>query len=300
MDWQAMTRALERAKPIHTPGLTNGYHAFTYGWLIGELIQRVTGKPFAQVLQEKLTEPLQLDGLYVGLPETQMTRRAELVNVITAQQRRFQPERLAHSSLVKTITKGLRLANINIESTMAAFLPKGAFMLDLNHPDFLRASIPAVNGMFTARSLARLYAMLANGGEFDGVRVLSRDTVRKMMQVQNRKMGHVIPVPMHWRLGYHRIFAFGNATHHSFGHFGFGGSGAWADPIRNLSAALTLNSGVGTPFGDTRFVQLTSTIVSCAERRQARDTGETPLIIGYPQHLTPLPPQNDRPNLRAV
>lgn len=311
LDWHYMTGALERAKPIHAPGLTNGYHAFTFGWLVGELIQRVTGKSFAQVLQEKLADPLQLDGLYVGLPNEQMDRRSELVNVISAQQRRFQPERIVHSSLMKTITKGLRLASINLESTMAAMVPKGAFLLDFNHPDFVGACIPAANGMFTSRSLAKLYAMLANGGEIDGVRILSRDTVNTIMQVQNRTMGHVIPVAMHWRLGYHRIVAFGNATPHSFGHFGFGGSGAWADPTRNLSAALTLNNGVGTPFGDTRFVHLTTTIVSCAERRYTLPDAEDvrgigaffprPKPVGYPLRLmTGVLPRRNKPNLNAI
>lgn len=267
VDWNYMVSALERATPIHTPGATNGYHALTFGWLIGELIQRVTGKSFAQVLQEKLAGPLALDGLYVGLPESQMKRRAELVNSIGSTGRRFQPERFAHSAFLASVSKGLKLANINLESTISALVPRGAIYLDFNHPAFVSACIPAANGMFTARSLAKLYAMLANGGEIDGVRILSRETVNDIMQIQNRTMGDVIPVPMHWRLGFHRIFALGHPTGHSFGHFGFGGSGAWADPVRNLSAAMTLNSGVGTPFGDARMVHITGTIVSCAERR---------------------------------
>jgi len=267
-DWHFMTRALERASPIHTPGATNGYHALTFGWLVGELIQRVTGKSFAQVLHDKLTSPLELDGLYIGLPDNQMQRRAELVNSIGIRKTRFRPDRIIESGLLKTVGAGLKAANIHLESTIAALVPKGATELDFNHPDFVSACIPAANGMFTARSLAKLYATLANGGELDGVRILSQGAVSNIMKVQNRNIGHVIPVPMHWRLGYHRVFAFGHATGNSFGHFGFGGSGAWADPVRNLSAAMTLNSGVGTPFGDARMVQITGTIVECAERRQ--------------------------------
>lgn len=267
VDWNYMVSAIERATPIHKPGATNGYHALTFGWLVGELVQRVTGKTFAQVLKEKLVEPLELDGLFVGLPENQMHRRAELVNSLINHERRFRPERFVHKSLLQAVTQGLKIANINLESTISALVPKGAIYLDFNHPDFVKACIPAANGMFTARSLAKLYAVLANGGELDGVRILSRNTVNNIMQIQNRTMGDVIPVPMHWRLGYHRVFAFGHPTSHSYGHFGFGGSGAWADPVRNLSAAMTLNSGIGTPFGDARIVQITGTIVGCAERR---------------------------------
>ncbi|HVL02004.1 MAG TPA: serine hydrolase domain-containing protein [Dongiaceae bacterium] len=267
LDWNFMVGALERAKPIHTPGATNGYHALTYGWLVGELIQRVTGKSFAQVLQEKLASPLELDGLYVGLPDSQVRRRAELVNSIGHGDPRFQAERHLQKMLLRAVTQGLKIANIDLDKTISALVPKGALYMDFNHQDFSSACIPAANGMFTARSLAKLYAVLANGGELDGVRILSRQAVNHIMQIQNRTMGDVIPVPMHWRLGYHRVVALGVATGHSFGHFGFGGSGAWADPVRNLSAAMTLNSGVGTPFGDARIVQITGAIVRCAEQR---------------------------------
>ena len=267
LDWHYMVGAIERAKPIHTPGATNGYHALTFGWLIGELVQRVAGKPFGQVLEEKLVSPLELDGLFVGLPDTQLKRRAELVNSMVGPQSRLQLERHVQKLLLRTVTQGLKIANINLDKSIAALVPKGAMYMDFNHPDFISACIPSANGMFTARSLAKLYAMLANGGELDGVRILSREAVNRIMQIQNRTMGDVIPVPMHWRLGFHRVFAFGHPTGHSFGHFGFGGSGAWADPVRNLSAAMVLNSGVGTPFGDARMLQITGSVIKCAEQR---------------------------------
>lgn len=280
MDWNFMVGALEQAKPIHEPGATNGYHALTFGWLIGELVQRVTGKPFGIVLQEKLAAPLELDGLYVGLPDTQLKRRAELVNSIGKGTPRIQAERQLQKLVLRAVTQGLKVARIDLDKTIAALVPKGALYLDFNSPDFATACIPSANGMFTARSLAKLYAMLANGGELDGVRILSRDAVNRIMQIQNRTVGDVIPVPMHWRLGYHRIFAFGNTTSHSFGHFGFGGSGAWADPIRNLSAGMVLNSGVGTPFGDARMINLTGAIIRCAEKRYLISDAEDVRGIG--------------------
>ncbi len=80
-------------------------------------------------------------------------------------------------------------------------------------------------------------------------------------------MGKVVPMPMHWRLGYHRPFTMGVKIPRGFGHFGFGGSGAWADPQRNLSVAMVLNSGVGTPFGDIRIVRLSSAAARCADKR---------------------------------
>ncbi|MFT5444247.1 MAG: CubicO group peptidase (beta-lactamase class C family), partial [Myxococcota bacterium] len=79
LDWTYMTDALAAAKPVHEPGTAHGYHGLTYGWLVGELAQRVTGKPFGELLQSEIAAPLGLGGLYVGLPEDQMHRRAKLI-----------------------------------------------------------------------------------------------------------------------------------------------------------------------------------------------------------------------------
>ena len=77
LDWDRMARALAAATPRHAPGAAHGYHAFTFGWLIGEIVQRVAGKPFREVLEAELVRPLGLDGLYVGVPPDQMRRRAQ-------------------------------------------------------------------------------------------------------------------------------------------------------------------------------------------------------------------------------
>jgi len=268
MDWNYMTTAIERAKPVHEPGITNGYHALTYGWLIGELIQRVTNKTFAEVLDELITAPLQLDGLHVGIPDQQMHRRAELVQGFGRKDSAaMRSESRSQLLMLKAVTAGLKIARIDLNKTLSALAPKGAAYLDFNSPEFINACIPAANGMFTARSLAKLYALLANGGELEGVRLISRQTMNEITRIQNRTAGDVIPVPMHWRLGYHRVWALGKPTSHSFGHFGIGGSGAWADPVRNLAIGLTLNNGIGTPFGDTRILNITGAVIRAAERR---------------------------------
>src|SRR5574341_2184886 len=79
LDWQFMIHAIERSPPIHKPGTRTGYHGLTYGFLVGEILQRVTGKPFAQLVQEELAEPLQLDGMYVGATDAALARAAKLV-----------------------------------------------------------------------------------------------------------------------------------------------------------------------------------------------------------------------------
>jgi CubicO group peptidase (beta-lactamase class C family) len=131
----------------------------------------------------------------------------------------------------------------------------------------LSASIPAANGLFTARALAKLYAVLAAGGSIDGTRLLSSATLARALEVQSRGFDLVMPIPMRWRLGYHRGMTSAGTPPRAFGHYGFGGSGAFADPDQQLAVALTVNSGLGTPFGDLRVVTIGGIALRCARRR---------------------------------
>jgi CubicO group peptidase (beta-lactamase class C family) len=266
MDWDYMTWTLARTAPCHTPGAMHGYHGLTYGWLVGEIIQRVTGRNFSDVLREELAEPLGLDGLYCGLPADQSHRRARLI-MQGIQAAGTSPDRL--TGYLHSLSRLLRTMRIPVDlrQLTRALIPKGMHEVDFNALDFQQVPIPSANGMFNARSLARLYAMLAGGGEIDGVRILSARTVARAMEVQNRTLDRVVPAPMHWRLGYHRPFTMAGGIPTGIGHFGFGGSGAWADPTRQLAVAMVLNSGVGTPFGDLRIIRLSTAAVRCADRR---------------------------------
>jgi len=262
-DWEYMIAALARSTPAHEPGAANGYHGLTFGWLIGELIQRVTGKQLSEVLQTELAEPLKLDGFYIGAPVNQLHRAAELI----------PPKRTLQISRVRPIAKrlqrvfsALRLP-VDLRCVADALMPAGIDEIDTSSPEILTASIPSANGLFTARSLAKLYATLATGGHLDGVRLLSEETVQRATQVQNRRVDLVVPFPMHWRLGYHRAATTGGAPRSAFGHYGFGGSGAWADPDRNLAMAMVLNHGIYTPLGNVRTAQMGSVVLRCADRR---------------------------------
>jgi CubicO group peptidase (beta-lactamase class C family) len=269
VDWEYMTDVLAAAEPAHAPGESHGYHGLTYGWLVGEIVQRVTGKPLGEFVASEIAAPLGLDGLYIGLPADQMHRRAQLIMPM-------EPGPKAAARMNRTIALGrgvnrvLRAARIPLDLShgAAALLPPGMHSFDFNAEHVVASSIPAANGMFTARSLARMYAALGRGGELDGVRLLSGETVERAIEVQNRGAGRVIPVPMHWRLGYHRAMVVRAKIPRGFGHAGFGGSGAWACPDRDLSVAMVLNSGVGTPFGDARIVQLGTAAVRAADRRK--------------------------------
>jgi CubicO group peptidase (beta-lactamase class C family) len=158
----------------------------------------------------------------------------------------------------------------DLPSILDALAPRGIGDFDFGAEDTLRAAIPAANGLFTARSLARMYACLAGGGAIDGVRLLSPDALARATELQlpvARRV--VIPFDMRWRLGYHGVFTTPGVPRHAFGHFGFGGSGAWADPSRDLAVALIVNSGLGTPFGDLRTARLSGVALACARERRA-------------------------------
>ena len=266
LDWERMTRALASSRPCHEPGRAHGYHAFTFGFLVGEIVQRVAGKPFREVLETELAQPLELDGLFVSVPEDQMHRRAELIPTARRGNRR-SPDRFARVGRI--VNRGLRFARVPIDlaDMASALMPKGIEDFDFGSEEVARASIPAVNGYFSARSLAKLYAALAAGGSLGDVRILSPETITRASEVHSWGIGRVVPYPMHWRLGYHRVNTIGVRSKRGFGHSGFGGSGGWADPDRDLAVALTLNSGTGTPFGDLRIVQIGSAALRCADRR---------------------------------
>lgn len=265
-DWPHMLRVMEQAQPVHQPGRQNGYHALTFGWLVGGLLEKITGKSLAQLLDEELTQPLALDGCFIGVPEAELSRCADLL-LPGAQARRETstaiPARRKKSLPLpqQIVDRALRLSGFDPDSTFQAMVPKGMGRFDWNTQAVRQACIPGAGGLFTARSLARIYAALAQGGVLDGVPVLAPSTLAQMTQLQSTGRGAVIPLPMRWRLGYHRVFTTGPRTPQAFGHFGYGGSGAWCDPSRELALGYVVNQGAGTPFGDLRLWRLNTAAI---------------------------------------
>jgi CubicO group peptidase (beta-lactamase class C family) len=278
LDWQHMVGVIERATPIHEPGTATGYHGLTFGFLVGELARRATGKPFPALVREVLAEPLGLDGLYIGAPAAALPRAAKLIWPAAGRDPAGAFLGLRESALGFLVQPSLGLVQralgflgfqLDFDSMLDALAPHGIATFDFNGAETLAASIPAANGLFTARSLARLYAVLANGGTLDGVQLLSPETLAEALTVQPAPPGRVvIPFDMRWRLGYHAAFTSRGVPARAFGHFGFGGSGAWADPRRNLAVALTVNSGLGTLFGDLRIVRIGGAALASVARRR--------------------------------
>ena len=280
LDWDHMVQAIAQAEPIHPPGERTGYHGLTYGFLVGEVLQRVTGSSFSQLVEKELVVPLGLDGMYVGAPDEVHARTAELMWSRAADHVRTAPEGAGTFVLGDVIARGHGLLSralgrvgveFDLSSVIDALAPRGITGFEFDSGDGLRSAIPAANGLFTARSLARLYAALAQGGELDGVRLISPETLALATERQERTARYnVIPFDMRWRLGYHGIATTRGFPPDAFGHFGFGGSGAWADPSLELSVALIVNCGMGTPFGDTRTARISGAALDATRRRIRR------------------------------
>ena len=255
LDWEHMTDALARAKPAYEPGTAVGYHALTFGWLVGELVRRISGTPIEKFLQNEIAEPLGLDGLYIGCPAEQRRRMAPLQPMPPGLTR--WTGSLGKLALNQA-SRGLRAVRspVNPHRILNAAVAHGMedVMVD---PRLLDAAVPAMNGYFDAVSLAAMYAMLSCGGQLGGVRILSEKTVRKASEIQNNQQDRVVMMTtMQWRLGYHKLLLAHKQLPRAFGHFGFGGSGGFADPEHDLAMAMVCNRGRGTSLADMRIAGL--------------------------------------------
>jgi len=253
LDWDLVCSRLAAEAPRYEPGTRHGYHGITFGFLVGEVIRRVTRTTVNEAVDAEIAKPLGLDGISIGVAPGDRGRVAELIMRFGDAER---AERFAR--------RASRFASL--KPAIDTFMVPGSHRLFASS-DILDAAVPAVNGFFTARSLARMYAALAGGGVLEGSRFLSADTLRRATEVQSTGLDLVVGFPMRWRLGYHLAATTRGVLPNGFGHFGFGGSGAWADPDRNLAVAFVCNRVAGTPFGDSRLLRVGAQAQSAAAAR---------------------------------
>jgi CubicO group peptidase (beta-lactamase class C family) len=246
-DWDAMLAGIERMAPAHEPGNNNGYHAVTFGFIVGEIIRRVSGLGITDFVRKEIAEPLDLDGCYVGLPREQFGRLAQMVSAPDARELTRDP-----AAMVRVAERlGLTIR----PELIAAALPP-SILEPREDAAWIEHPMPSGNGCFTARSLARMYAWLAAGGELDGVRLVSDKTVERATEPQNHRPDLILGFPMQWRLGYHGVLTSAGVLERGFGHNGYGGSGAWGDPDRELAVGYTINALGKNLAADTRFMDL--------------------------------------------
>ncbi|MDJ0107534.1 serine hydrolase domain-containing protein [Rhodococcus erythropolis] len=246
MDYDAVVAALAAEKPDPRRLRGPGYHAVTYGWLVAELVARVSGQPFVDVVQAEIAKPLGVDEFWYRVPETERPRIAKLFPHIN-------PAGL-NWAFASTV-----LSHVGPTRGLAeAAMPDG-FDVMVRNPAVHDAVMPGWNGVFSARALAKMYGAIANGGVIDGKRFLKESTIDQMSTIQTRDRDYVLAVRPNWTLGYHPpIIAARRQPRNAIGHYGVGGSGAYADLSSGLSLGFTTNrlGSAVTALGDLRLARL--------------------------------------------
>ena len=223
-EWEAGLAWVENSIPAWEPGTATGYHAVTYGWIIGGIIQHATGRHIQEIVANDIAAPLGIaDSLFIGIPDG-LDERLTTLAVIAA-------------------GEGLSLP---AESDFHRAMPLGLWQ-HTNSMAYRQACIPSANGHFTARALARTYAALAGDGSIDGVQLVSPAAIKGMQRLVTSATDRTLGVPVNKGIG----FFLGGETNGihgpngpritAFGHAGAGGSVAFADPGAGLAIGVTLN-----------------------------------------------------------
>jgi CubicO group peptidase (beta-lactamase class C family) len=236
-DWEVMTSALAEQKPWWEPGTQHGYHALTYGYLVGEVVRRISGLTLGNYFREHFAEPLDLD-FHIGLAPEHDARTSAL---------HAAPRPAAGSDVSKLPGPlGDFMRDMTDPTTMtgAAFMNPRQKEGAVNTREWRAAEIPAANGHGTARAIARFYAALASGGELDDVRVLESQTIERALQEQVFGPDSVLgQLPMRFGLGFmlrQDMIPIG-PNPRAFGHPGAGGSIGFADPDAGVGFGFTMN-----------------------------------------------------------
>jgi CubicO group peptidase (beta-lactamase class C family) len=278
--WDPVVEALERQAPSWSPGTAHGYHATTYGWLVGEVVRRVTGKSVGAYLRSEIADPLGAD-FFIGLPSSEEPRVARLVSFIEglssgtatlSSQLGDEPQAGPDIAELAELAKSYFAPDGPLFKAMSA--PGGALTDEevWHSPRLHAAEIPAANGICDARSLALLYGACVDevktpsGQTF---RIMSPGQVDRAVQQQTKGPDEVLlGLDIQWGLGFNVnsgiIGAAGLGGPRAFGHFGMGGSAGWADPDLELGMGYVMNRmDIGTT-GDTRSFRLMRACIDAA------------------------------------
>ena len=220
-DWDAVVEAMEEIDPVFEPGEQPAYHTFNYGWVVGELIRRISGQPVDEYVDEHVFDPLDMEQSAIGLAHDEEDDVATLSGFEMFDRCRDAGEGLG----------------IPASESAAAF----------NEESVRRAVIPAANGIGTAREMARFYACIVNGGELGGTRLLEEDTVAEATRTHaETDSDGTLSRPARYALGFWTgglaNDMFGSfSRERMFGHAGLGSIFGWGDPELNVGFAYVTN-----------------------------------------------------------
>lgn len=257
LDHDTVAAALADSAPLWTPGTQHGYHAVTYGWLVGEVVRRVTGRSLGTFFAEEVAGPLGLE-FWIGLPPEQVDRVVHLIPPGLPPGIHFGDPEAPTPNMIQMLQL-LMGADSLIARALAA--PGGAFgdVDRWNDPRVWQAELPAANGITNAASLARMYA--ATVGEVDGVRLLSHDTLLRAIEPQVSGPDAVLIFEIPFGFGFMRdapFAKFGSPT--AFGHYGAGGSVGFADHEAGIGFGYVMNKMDLGIAGDPRTADLIAAV----------------------------------------
>ena len=243
-DWDARCAALAAQKTRWTPGEKTAYHPITYGYLAGEIVRRVSGsRSIGEFLQKEIAAPLEAD-FFIGLAPALHRRVAETL----------MPKSMVNPSSLPVIeeTRG--------SVTNPMLHPKAA-----NTAEWRSAEMPALNGHASADGIARVYAMLANGGVFQRRQLLSPATIDRMTRVLSNRMDLTLGMEAGWAAGVvmNGATEFFGPNPRTYGHSGWGGSFGCADPDQRLAIGYVCNQMGPALVGDVRARELCASVYAC-------------------------------------
>lgn len=233
-DWDGVCARLAAMTPLWPPGSASGYHPVTFGYLAGEIFRRADGRTLGTALRQDIAGPLGLD-LWIGLPDAEHARVAEV----------RRPPAMPD---LGPMTEPKRLA----------FFTGWASPGGVDRATSRRAEIPSANGHATAPALARLMASLASDGDLGVTQVLSSGVAAEAARERIAGQDLVLPYRMSWGAGFIRnrgLWIYGPGAE-TFGHSGWGGSCAFADPERGISGAYVMNRQSAELIADPRSRRL--------------------------------------------
>jgi CubicO group peptidase (beta-lactamase class C family) len=271
-DWDLVVDLLAKQEPLWEPGTRNGYHALTFGHLVGELVRRTDGRSLGTFFADEVARPLELD-FWIGLPEDLEDRVAPIIPADMPEDLALLPAFYQQALTEPTSLPGLVMVN------SGGLMMPGA----CNTREVHAAEIPAANGIANARALAGMYRPLAFGGVIDGFRLVDEATLAEFARVSvATSRDAVLDAPTRWGLGFMKAsdnLAGGSVedsvllSDDAFGHVGAGGSVGFADPRARMSFGYAMNKQGGGLGMNTRGQALADAVYRALGYRQAERGG---------------------------
>ena len=216
------------AAPLDRTHGKMAYHAITYGWLLSGLARAVTGKGMRELFREELARPLDTDGLHLGRPPA---------DAPTTVGQTLVPQTKIPTPLLDFIAP--KVAGLSFPGLLGSIYFPGILSMLQDDMPFLDGEVPAVNGVVTARALAKTYGAIANDGVMDGTRLLSSDLVRELKGKPDLTPDLNLGIPFTYHQGYQSSPVPGFLE--GYGHIGLGGTVGWADPESGSSFGYVHN-----------------------------------------------------------